>query len=210
MRDTIIELVSGVSRTPSRQGKSILLAHTPCKQMFGGGKIHLLGIWELLRSPRPRKEGGSRPGRDNWDHTHRGPQLSGKGLDFTPNTAGKEWRVLRGEGPQLDQWTKNSLKFQYDNGSLESDYFERLGHYPRKPRSVSSMLPLQCCSCQTSPELAPNGLRWVSDLHLHRVHLERCEIHLLLKRNQKSKPIHFKKSAFFLKQISKNQILTFK
>lgn len=109
----------------------------------------------------------------------------------SPRTqAGTSKSVKRGRGRVGSMNKKLFSNTDMTNVSLESDYFESLGRYQSKPHFVSSMLPLHCHGCQTSPELAPNcHLPQLLELHLHRAYSKRCEILLLLKRNQRNKSL---------------------
>lgn len=75
-----------------------------------------------------------------------------------PDTAENQKKSIKGRGDTVGSMNKKLSNTNMTNVSLESDYFERLGCYQRKPRFVSSTFPLQGHGCQTSPELAPNGL----------------------------------------------------
>lgn len=125
------------------------------------------------------------PGGDSWKHTGVAwtvMQRSGR----HPGHRREPARVLRWGGAELDQWTKNFFRTPTWQMLVWKVTILRVWDATK----AGSMLPLHCHGCQTSPKLAPNcHLPQLLELHLHRAFSKRCEILLLLKRNQRNKSL---------------------
>ena len=92
------------SSSPGRQGWDRHPGkRTPQKQRHGGGKIHLLGIRQLLRSPGQTglQVGTGLGGTDGV--TPGGVSTARRRSGLPPDTAENQKRALRGEGIRLDR-----------------------------------------------------------------------------------------------------------
>ena len=122
----------------------------PTCQVFGNC-LKTQGRWGCERGQAWEGTDGVTAGRDTRGY----PGRSG----LYPGHSREPTKSVKGRGVPVGSMNKKLLSnTSMTNASLESDYLERLGCHQRKPRFVSSTLPLQSHGCQTSPELAPNGL----------------------------------------------------
>lgn len=147
---------------------------TPQEPRHGGGESQHLGRRGVNRG---------RPGRDGGV-TRGGVWTVGQRPGLPPGPRGEPVRRVEGGGARRAQRTGSFVRTPNGKCELERGYFERLGRH----QSPTCQLPAPRSRARLSnaPRISSDGL---PGSVAHRARSERCEI-LLLKRNQRNKPVH--------------------